>query len=49
MKDEKIEMKRDVWDCFRSYRKTPIQKRYLEKERIREMIEKNKQQYKSVL
>ena len=38
MKDEKIEMKRDVWDYFRSYRKVPIQKRYLEKDSIREII-----------
>ncbi len=43
MKDEKIEMKRDVWDYFRSYRKAPIQKSYLEKERIREIIEIKRQ------
>ena len=49
MKDEKIEMKREEWDYFRSYRKAPIQKRFLEKVRIREIIEIKRQshQYKS--
>jgi len=39
MKDEKIEMKREVWDYFRSYRRLTVQKRYLGKERIRDTIE----------
>ncbi len=43
MKDEKIEIKRDVWNYFRSYRIAPIQKRYLEKGRIREIIEIKRQ------
>ena len=43
MKDEKIEMKRDMWDYFRNYIKTHIQKRYLERERIREISEIKRQ------
>ena len=30
MKHEKLEMKREVWEYFRLYRKAPIKKRYLE-------------------
>lgn len=45
MKEEKLEMKREVWEHFRSYRKAPIQKKYLENQRIREIIERNRQYY----
>ena len=31
MKNEKLEMKREVWEYFRLYRQAPIKKRYLEK------------------
>ncbi|MFW9879149.1 MAG: hypothetical protein ACFFG0_39220 [Candidatus Thorarchaeota archaeon] len=30
MKNEKLEMKREVWEYFRKYRQAPFQKRYLE-------------------
>jgi len=30
MKNEKLEMKREVWEYFRQYRQAPIHKRYLE-------------------
>jgi len=48
MKDETIEIKREEWNYLRSYRSAPIFKKYMEKVRIREEIEKNKQQYKSI-
>jgi len=28
MKNEKLEIKREVWEYFRQYRKAPCQKRY---------------------
>ncbi|MFX1366815.1 MAG: hypothetical protein ACFFCE_13530 [Promethearchaeota archaeon] len=31
MKNEKLEMKREVWKYFRLYRQAPIKKKYLEK------------------
>ncbi|MFW9819913.1 MAG: hypothetical protein ACFFE5_09910 [Candidatus Thorarchaeota archaeon] len=30
MKNEKLEMNREVWEYLRKYRKAPYQKRYLE-------------------
>ena len=30
MKNEKLEIKREVWEYFRQYRKAPYQKRYQE-------------------
>ncbi len=30
MKNEKLEMKREVWEYFRQYRQAPFQKRYQE-------------------
>jgi len=37
MKNEKLEMKREVWEYFRQYRKAPFQKRYLELLSIKDM------------
>ena len=48
MKDKKILIKREEWDYLRSYRRAPIYKKYLEKVRIREKIDKNKRQYESI-
>ena len=30
MKNESIQMSREVWECFREYRKAPFKKRYQE-------------------
>lgn len=40
MKEEKIEMKRELWEYFRRYRRTPFQKKYLENQRTREKIDR---------
>ncbi|MFX1571202.1 MAG: hypothetical protein ACFFB0_00470 [Promethearchaeota archaeon] len=45
MKDEKIEMKREVWDYLRSYRNAHFQEKYLEKERIKGTIEIKRQNH----
>ena len=39
MKNEKLEMKHEVWEYFRQYRQAKTQKRYLE---ILSLKEKNK-------
>ncbi len=39
MRNKKIEMKREVWEHFRQYRKVPIQKRYLAMLKEQEMTE----------
>ncbi len=42
MKNEKLEMKREVWEYFRQYRQAPYQKRYLElseKKKLNKIIE----------
>lgn len=46
MKEEVIKMKREDWDYIRSYKKTPIQKKYLENQRIGEIIENNRQYHR---
>ncbi|KKL17034.1 hypothetical protein LCGC14_2489580 [marine sediment metagenome] len=43
MKNKKLEMKREVWEHFRQYRKTPIQKRYLTMLKEEELIGNKKQ------
>ena len=42
MKNKKLEMKREVWEFFRQYRKTPIQKRYLTMLKEEELIRDKK-------
>ncbi|MFX0038649.1 MAG: hypothetical protein ACFFCY_11400 [Promethearchaeota archaeon] len=37
MKNEKLEMKREVWEYFRQYKQAPFQKRYLELLNTKEM------------
>ena len=46
MKNEKLEMTREVWEYFRQYRQAPIKKKYLEMERFREIFETTKQKEK---
>jgi hypothetical protein len=46
MKDEKLEMTREVWEYFRQYRQAPIKKKYSERVRFRELFEINKQKEK---
>ncbi len=43
MKNKKLEMKREVWEYFRQYRKTPIQKRYLAMLKEEELSRNKKQ------
>lgn len=43
MKNKKLEMKREVWEYFRQYRKTPIQKRYLTMQKEAELSRNKKQ------
>ena len=42
MKNEKLEMKREVWEYFRQYRQVPIKKKYLEMEKFREIFKYTK-------
>jgi len=46
MKEEVIKMKREDWEYIRSYKKAPIRKKYLENQRIGEIIERNRQNYR---
>ena len=47
MKDENLEMKREVWEHFRLYRQAPIKKRYLEKLKAKEINQPTKHYKKS--
>ena len=42
MKNENLEMKREVWEYFRLYRQAPIKKRYLEKLEAKEINQPTK-------
>ncbi|MFX0035350.1 MAG: hypothetical protein ACFE9I_06890 [Candidatus Hermodarchaeota archaeon] len=47
MKDEKIVIDREVWEYFRSYRKAPFKKKYLEFTKI-EQINPDNQKFLQV-
>jgi len=47
MKDEKLEMKREVWEYFRLYKQAPFKKRYLELNEYDE-IDQSKKRYKKL-
>ncbi|MFW9970191.1 MAG: hypothetical protein ACFFDF_08325 [Candidatus Odinarchaeota archaeon] len=38
MKNEKLEMKREVWDYFRQYRQASFRKRYQELSKMKEIV-----------
>jgi len=49
MKNEKLEMKREVWEFFRQYRHAHIQKRYLELLEIKDMNKTVESQHKKLV